>query len=167
MHHQARTKKEHIDIRTTAEAAWDTLSDYARVDLWAPGLWAAAIVGEQQRGVGARRRLRHSLGFRIEEIVTEWHEGSGYGFDLERAPFPMRDVRESIWIEPNGAGVRIHSTVTYGMKLGFIGGLLDRGVVSPLVGRQMRRSLAGLKKLLESAPGQGTATRPAAVSSHE
>lgn len=161
MHHPARTKKEHIDIQTTAKAAWETLSDYASVDLWAPGLWAAAIVGDQQQGVGARRKLRHSLGFRIEEIVTEWHEGSGYGFDLERAPFPMRNVSESIWIEPNCEGVRIHSTVTYGMKLGFLGAWLDRGLVSPLVTRQMRKSLAGLKKLLEKSPRQKAASKPA------
>jgi hypothetical protein len=159
LHHQGRTKEEHIDVHATAKAAWETLSDFASVDLWAPGLWAAALLGEQRHGVGARRKLRHSLGFRIEEVVTEWNEGQGYGFDLVRAPFPMRDVQEKIWIEPNGAGVRIHSTVTYGMKLGFVGVWLDHGVVSPLVSRQMRRSLAGLKQLLEDSPGPDTASK--------
>jgi len=143
------------------------LSDFARVDLWAPGLWAAAIVGEQKQGVGARRRLRHSLGFRIEEVITEWNEGNGYGFELERAPFPMRNVSERIWIEPNGARVRIHSTVTYGMKLGFLGGWLDQVLVSPLVGRQMRNSLAGLKTLLEAPPTQGTTSNPVTQSQYE
>ncbi len=98
-------------------------------------------------------------------MVTEWDEGSGLSFALVRAPFPMKNARENMHIEQRGSMVRIHSKVTYGMQLGLLGAWLDRLLVSRLVSRDMRNSLAGLKELLEGVPIPDGNTKPAIESS--
>jgi hypothetical protein len=98
--------------------------------------------------------MRHAWGFRFEESVTEWNEGGGYSFDVFRAPFPMKDVKES-WIAARHNGLSTVSTrVTYTMHLGPIGKLLDWMLVQFIVKREMRAGLRGLKHYLESGAGK-------------
>lgn len=157
INHQVRTLHESITVKSTPAAAWTVLADFSGVTLWAPGIRTATVVSEQKTGVGARRNLLLNLGFRIEEVITEWNEGSGYSFALVRAPYPMLDVHETIYILAEGDHVQVHSIVNYATKMGVVGTLLDRGVIHRLVKREMRASLTGLKRILERKSGGDSA----------
>ena len=128
---------------------WDLLADFGGVSDWAPYMKTSHLIGDIQSGVGMRRGMRHAWGFRFEETVTHWHEGKGFSFDVFRAPFPMKDVRES-WVVHHEDGLSTVSTqVTYDMRLGPIGRAIDWLLVRFIVTREMRAGLRGLKQYSE------------------
>lgn len=141
---------EHSVITSASPAsAWDVMADYGGVAKWAPGMRDSRVLGEQHQGVGAHRTLRHILGFRIEEVVTDWTEGVAYAFELTRTPFPMRKVSETLGLEPLGGRTRIVSRVWYDMRLGALGRFFDWVFLRHFVAREMRASLRGLKAFIE------------------
>ena len=152
-----RIMKERIDISAPFPAVWDVLADFGGVADWAPYMRTSHLIGETTSGVGTRRGMRHAWGFRFEESVTEWHEGRGYSVHVFRAPWPMKDVRES-WVAGGGDGASTVSTqVSYDMRLGAVGRLLDWMLVRFVVRREMRAGLRGLKDYLECGGGRSIA----------
>lgn len=145
-----RVLTEQIGIQAPKHAVWGVLEDFGGVSEWAPYMRKSYLVGDQKSGVGTSRFMRHAWGFGIEELVTEWTDGHGFCFDVHRAPFPMKDVHET-WVTSHDSGLSTVATrVTYSMRLGFLGKLVDWMLVRFVVRREMRAGLLGLKKYVES-----------------
>jgi hypothetical protein len=140
-------------LNTSRQATWSALADFGDVAAWAPYMRISHVVGEQESGVGTRRAMQHEFGFRFEEKVTAWIEGEGYDFDVLKAPWPMRDVRESWRIGATDGAVTVTTRVEYGMKLGPLGALLDWALVRFIVLREMRSGVRGLKEYVERSNG--------------
>jgi hypothetical protein len=146
---QMRKLVDRIVIETPKQVVWDAMADFGSAAPWAPGMRESSLKGEQKAGVGTQRILRHVWGFRIEEIVTEWVDGAGYSFELVKAPYPMRDVCETWILRPDDNHALLTITVSYGMRLGLIGVLLDAVLVRFLVAREIRLGIFGLKHYVE------------------
>lgn len=144
-----RQIKEGIEIAAPLSLVWAVLENFGDVASWAPYMRRSALVGMQKTGVGTRRRLHHAWGFRLEETVTGWIDGQGFAFDVNRAPYPMKDVREAWVIEYENGRTIIGTSVEYDMHLGQLGSLLDTVLVQYIVRREMRAGLRGLKAYLE------------------
>ncbi len=144
-----RNLEEKIEIRSSKQEAWEVLADFGGAAAWAPGMRTSSVRGELKTGVGAYRVMRHSWGFTVEESVTRWTEGIGYAFDLVRAPFPMSNVRESLSLEYSQGRTVVSTSVSYDMRLGVLGALLDTILVRFLVRREMQAGMRGLKKFVE------------------
>ena len=144
-----RELSEQVEIEAPLELVWQALADFGDVAAWAPYMRISHIVGTRERGVGTRRAMQHELGFRFEEVVTEWREGEGFAFDVLRAPWPMDDVKERWQAEAQGGGTLVSTRVRYGMKIGPAGALLDWSLVRFIVRREMRSGLRGLKEYVE------------------
>jgi hypothetical protein len=152
-----RVLSERIEIKAPTQAVWDVLADFGSVADWAPYMRKSHLVGDRQSGTGTRRAMRHAWGFRFEECVTEWNEGDGYSFDVFRAPYPMKEVKES-WVAGRHNGLSTVTTrVSYHMHLGSVGKLIDWLIVRFVVKREMRAGLRGLKQYLEDGAGRSTA----------
>jgi len=149
-----RQIKEGIEIAAPLDKVWAVLENFGDVYSWAPYMKSSALIGEQKTGVGTRRRLRHAWGFRLEETVTGWIDGSGFSFDVNRAPWPMKDVREAWVIESYKNLTIIGTSVEYDMHLGSFGSALDKLLVRFIVRREMRAGLRGLKQYLENSSNQ-------------
>lgn len=150
-----RVLEERVEIKAPMAHAWAALADFGGVAKWAPYMRSSRLLGERDAGVGARRTMRHAWGFRFEETVTQWHDGKGFSFDVLKAPFPMKDVKES-WVVAREDGYVVVSTqVRYGMRLGALGRALDSLLVRFLVRREMRAGLRGLKQFVERSAGAG------------
>jgi hypothetical protein len=144
-----RLINESVEIETSVDLVWSVLDDFGDVAIWAPYMRHSELIGEQQTGVGTRRKLRHFWGFRLEEVVTEWNDRSGFKFKVNRAPWPMKDVWET-WVIQHGNGrTTVASSVEYDMKLWVPGKLLDWILVRHIVRREMRTGLKGLKDYTE------------------
>jgi len=141
-----RELREQIAIAKPMQPVWSLLADFGGVSEWAPYMKTSHLIGDIDSSVGMRRGMRHAWGFRFEETVTEWQDGQGFSFDVFRAPFPMKDVKES-WMVSRDNGLSVVSTrVTYGMKLGPVGKAIDWLLVRFIVRREMRAGLRGLKQ---------------------
>ena len=148
-----RTLVQAVKIDAPSDEVWLALKDFGDVAAWAPYMRISHIVGDLESGVGVRRAMQHELGFRFEEVVTDWREGQGYDFDVLKAPWPMKDVRESWQMEPSDRGVKVTTRVNYGMKLGPLGSLADFFLVRFIVLREMRSGVRGLKEYVERSAG--------------
>jgi ligand-binding SRPBCC domain-containing protein len=146
-----RQVKEAIEIGAPLDTVWSILENFGDVAAWAPYMRHSALIGEQKTGVGTRRKLRHDWGFHIEEAVTNWDTGRGFVFAVVKAPYPMKDVRETWMIEHANGHTTVTSTVEYSMGLAWLGLLLDYSLVQHIVRREMRAGLRGLKALAELA----------------
>lgn len=146
-----RSIKERIEIGVSLNAVWAILEEFGAVAKWAPYMRHSALIGEQKTGIGTRRKLRHDWGFRLEESVTEWTSGRGFAFDVNRAPYPMKGVRETWLIEHGNGLTTVATTVEYQMHLGWLGSMLDSSLVQHIVRREMRAGLRGLKAFAERA----------------
>jgi hypothetical protein len=144
-----RTLKERIGINTSKQAVWDVMADFGNASVWAPGMRRSGLWGKVKAGVGMHRIMQHTWGFIIEEVVTQWTEGTGYSFELVRAPFPMCSVCETWVLNDDDSQAVLSITVSYGMRLGFIGALLDAVLVRFVVAREMRLGICGLKHHVE------------------
>ena len=145
-----RVLVEEIGIQAPSHSVWEVLEDFGGVSEWAPYMRRSSLVGSQKSGVGASRFMRHAWGFSFEETVTEWTDDHGFSFDVHRAPFPMKDVHET-WVTGHHNGLSTVSTrVSYSMRLGFLGNLVDWMLVRFVVRREMRAGLLGLKQHVES-----------------
>jgi ligand-binding SRPBCC domain-containing protein len=152
-----RLLEERIEIKAPAGLVWDVLADFGGVAEWAPYMRTSHLIGDQSSGIGMRRGMRHAWGFRFEEIVTQWHDGKGFAFDVLKAPFPMKDVKE-VWVVGTEEGHTIVETqVRYGAHLGFLGRIADWLLVRFVVRREMRAGLRGLKQYAETEAGEATA----------
>lgn len=150
-----RILEERVEIDAAADLVWRALADFGGVANWAPYMRSSRLLGEQTSGVGTRRAMRHAWGFHFEERVTQWHDRKGFSFDVLKAPFPMREVKES-WAMARENGRTVVSTqVRYDMGLGPAGRALDGMLVQFLVRREMRAGLSGLKRHLERLAGAG------------
>ena len=144
-----RKLSESVKIAAPSALVWEALSDFGDVAAWAPYMRISHLVGNQEKGVGTRRAMQHELGFRFEECVTEWQEGRGFSFDVLKAPWPMKDVKES-WTSLGDNGfTTVNTQVIYGMRVSLLGRLLDWLLVRFIVRREMRSGLRGLKEYVE------------------
>ena len=144
-----RTLIERVEIRAPKEAVWDALADFGGVADWAPYMKSSHLIGDLESGIGTRRGMRHTWGFQFEETVTSWDEGLDYSFDVFKAPYPMKNVRESWATGMDNGFPTVTTQVKYDMKLGPVGRLLDWMLVRFIVTREMRAGLRGLKQHLE------------------
>jgi len=145
-----RKLEQRIDIQASEGAVWVVLNDFSGVAQWAPYLRHSRLVGGRHSGVGSYRVMRHYWGFRLEEEVVEWTDGTGYTFDVVVVPFPMKDVRETWALEPGNPHVTVTTSVEYDMRIGMLGSILDRVLVRHLIRREMREGLKGLRRYVES-----------------
>lgn len=140
-----RTIEKTTYIDQHPEAVWAVLADFGGVANWAPRMKHSRVTNGQNGGVGTRRVMRHVWGFRIEETVTDWEEGSGFTFRLDRAPPPLREVVETWRIESAAGGTRVCTRVTYRAGWAAIGRIADACFIRFLVAREMTTSLRSLR----------------------
>ena len=157
-----RKLEERIEIKASKQAVWDVMADFGSAAKWAPDMRHSSLKGELKTGVGTHRVMRHLWGFRIEEIVTRWEECAGYSFKLVKAPYPMRDVCETWVLQHDGNQALLAITVSYGMRLGLLGALLDSVLVRFVVARQMRLGICGLKHYVEKMYAKNLSVVPPA-----
>jgi ligand-binding SRPBCC domain-containing protein len=146
-----RLLEERVEIKAPAHLVWEVLADFGGVAEWAPYMRTCHLIGDQTTGIGMRRGMRHAWGFRFEEVVTQWHESKGFAFDVLKAPFPMKDVKEVWVLGPEDGHTVVETQVRYGTHLGFIGSIVDWLLVRFVVRREMRAGLRGLKNHTEQA----------------
>lgn len=149
-----RLLQERVEIRAPADHVWEVLADFGGVAEWAPYMRRSHLIGNQTSGIGMRRGMRHAWGFRFEEEVTQWHKGKGFAFDVLKAPFPMREVKEVWVLAPEDSHTAVETQVRYGTHLGFLGGVVDWLLVRFVVRREMRAGLRGLKEYTEREASQ-------------
>ena len=131
-----------LDCKLDLGGAWQRLRDLSRAHLYVPRLTAVTFVGSQRDGVGTHRRVKWGRLLTMDETVTAWREGEGLTLRLrrrgERPLPPLRDQHFDYGLATRDGRVWLVNRMRYEVGLGFLGGLLDRLLLRPIIGRYLR-----------------------------
>lgn len=143
---------------------WQRLRDLTIPHKYVPGLRDCLMTTEQREGVGASRRVYTSSGMEMDETVEEWQEGKGFVIKLhdgEQPPPPIfAAARFHYILEDAGEGKTLfRPTMTYTIKWGGLGALLDKLLLNVIIRSNMKKVGLGLKQYYESGRPSNPAYR--------
>jgi hypothetical protein len=141
----------HLTVRQQAAApsdsVWAVCADFPNLaDHWS-GLKATRSIGDQTRGVGARRHVGLKPVGALIETVTAWEEGRTVATANEpSALVPFKQAASRLTLAPDGEGTAITFDYRYVPKGGPIGRL-----IAPVIDRKLTRDFEGMLAAIEEA----------------
>ncbi|MBP9218903.1 MAG: SRPBCC family protein [Sterolibacterium sp.] len=134
---------------------WSRLRDLSCPQKYVPGLRDCRMTTERKEGVGASRRVYTTSGMEMDETVVEWNEGQGFVIKLHdgsKPPPPIfTEARFHYLLEDiPGGKTCFKPTMTYTLKFGVLGVLLDRLMINWIVRSNMKKVGLGFKQFYET-----------------
>ncbi len=149
---------ESVVIGSPPRVVWSYLADLEGYDRFMSGITRWDADGEATTGLGARRRMLIKVG--SAEIgglieMVEWDEPN----DLAWSSVTGVDQRGRFRLRPVGNGsTRVELRYQYGVAGGGITGWLSEQISARGISKDLRLSLRGLKRLVESERHQRVAS---------
>lgn len=134
---------------------WQRLRDLSIAHKYVPGLRDCRLTTEKKEGVGASRRVYATSGMELDETVTEWNEGKGFVIKLHdgaKPPPPIfTEARFHYILEDAPGGQTVfRPTMTYTIKWGVLGAVLDKLLLNMIIRSNMKKVGLGLKQFYET-----------------
>jgi ligand-binding SRPBCC domain-containing protein len=139
-----------IRIDATPERVWSVLASLDALAKYDPGVAKAELVSVVKEGPGAARRCDLTPGGWFKERVTDWRPNEALAFELFECTLPVRQLRHSYTLVPDGDGTVVGQRMEYELKFGPLGKLLDAVMVRRKWTSGIRSFLAGLKRYTET-----------------
>lgn len=138
-----------IDLPCPPERVFEAFADPPGWAAWFDDMKSGAWTSPAPHGVGATRTMVLGL-TTAEETILAWEPGRRFAFRIDRLGVPLvRAMAEDYRLEPTASGCRLVWIVGYEpTPLA----RLVHPVVRAVFGRQFRRSLDGLRRVLAGAP---------------
>ncbi|MBW2268473.1 MAG: SRPBCC family protein [Deltaproteobacteria bacterium] len=144
--------RSHIDL--SPELAWQNLRDLTLAKHYVPGVVDVEMTTERTEGVGASRRILKDDGATMDETVVDWREGEGFAFRFHRGvegpPAPFERAGFVYELQPDGTGSEVITTLSYTVRWGAMGRLLDRFVLRRQIQAEVETIASGLARYYES-----------------
>jgi hypothetical protein len=138
-----------IRIAADTRKVWQILADLEAVQHYNPGVSSAHRIGDK-RGVGAMRSCDLKDGGSVRETVVGFEEGEAITMELTESPWPVRDMRWRTSLRKDGADTVVSQVMTYEMKLGPAGRLLNALAMKAKMNKAVGDVFESLKKYAES-----------------
>ena len=141
----------HLTVRRRAAAScsalWAVLADFPNLaEIW-DGLKGSQPVGDQTRGVGARRRVDLKPFGSLTETVIAWEDERTLATANEpSALVPFKSAEATLTLEPAGDGATMTFDYRYEPRGGPVGGL-----TGPVIDRLLRRDFERMLTAVEAA----------------
>lgn len=146
------TFKKQITINASKQKVWDIVSNLGDIYKFHPGVSKSYYTTEEAEGVGAARICELLPAGKILETVKSWEDGSGFVLQIdpiEKAP-PVKDFTGHFQLkEINLNSTNVSLTVSYEMKLGLVGDILNKVMIKSKLEKGIDALLAGLKVYIE------------------
>ncbi|MFT6747739.1 MAG: carbon monoxide dehydrogenase subunit G [Glaciecola sp.] len=144
--------KKGITIKASKENVWKTLSNLGGVHKYHPGVINSYYSTDKKEGVGAAGICELAPMGKVLETATSWEKGKKLSLrikPLEKTP-PFKGFDATITlIEEKVGEVKLEFDISYGMKLGLIGIILNKMVVESQLHKGIQGVMDGLKVHLE------------------
>jgi len=147
-----------------AASIWNTLENFAGIEKYAPTIKSSPIVGEQQTGLGAKRRCTFADGSSLVETIVEYEEGEGYRMALSEYSFPLKYMFADIYVKPvDEQSSEVTMSSDFLVKAGPLGWLMGFFLMRPIMKGAFKKVMSGLayysetgKTIGENIPNDGT-----------
>lgn len=144
-----------VIVNLPRQEVWQRLRDLGIAHKYVPDLRDCRMTTEQREGVGTSRRVYTTSGMEMDETVIEWNEGQGFVIRLHDGDKPPPPVFKEacfhyIIEDAPGGSTRFLPTMTYTLKFGVLGRLLDALIINMIIRSQMKKVGLGLKQFYET-----------------
>lgn len=142
-----------IWIDAPKNEVWAALADFGNIYRFNPSVPSSHSTNELSSGEGATRHCDFLVeGSSVEERIVEWHEGDRMVVEIYegvKTP-PWENVFADIAVEEVDGGTLVRGTMSYDMRYGPVGSLMDRFMIQPQFGKAWGGIFAGLKQYIET-----------------
>src|SRR5262249_3444689 len=139
-----------IHIAAAPETVWRVLGRLDALHEYDPGVKKASVLSGPREGVGASRKCDLAPGGWFEERVTEWTPHDAMAFELFACSLPVKRLRHRYTLTADGVGTLVKQTMTYELKFGPLGWVMDALMVRRKWNEGVRGFFTGLKERVES-----------------
>ncbi len=130
-------------IAADVDTVWRTLSRFAELSQWGPGVDQSSLLTRTSEGVGTTRRVQVGRNT-LRETVTDWAPGRRLAYTITGLPPLVREASNTWELAAQGSMTRVTLTSEVRTKGGPV---LDRIVLRKLgsVGEQLLAGLAAAR----------------------
>jgi carbon monoxide dehydrogenase subunit G len=134
-------------VAASSASVWAVCADFPNLaDHWS-GLKASRAIGDQTRGVGARRQVELKPVGALVETVTIWEDGRTLATaNQPSALVPFKQAEAGLTLEPEGDGTAITFDYRYVPRGGPMGRL-----TGPVIDRMLRTNFESMLAAIEEA----------------
>ncbi len=139
-----------IKINASQADTWALLSDFNNVYTWAPGVKVSHGLSQKEKMVGAGRHCELPGFGAIDEVVTQWQEGTGFVYDVTPLG-PLNNAYSSWWLTKlNDQTTRLDVVLSYDLRFGLFGKLLHSLIMKNKLQSSLPDTLSACKKRVET-----------------
>src|SRR5262245_24452748 len=139
-----------VRIDAPPEKVWSVLSSLDVLQQYDPGVVRSEIVSPTREGPGSARRCDLAPGGWFKERIADWRPHQALSFELYECTLPVRALKHSYTLVPDGGGTLVRQRMEYELKFGPVGKLLDAMIVRRKWIAGIRGFFAGLKSYVET-----------------
>jgi ligand-binding SRPBCC domain-containing protein len=138
-------------IRTHAspERVWSILNDLEAVRSYNSSVRSVTITSETRAGVGATRSCELAPKGTVVERVTLCEELRAIGFEVVKSDWPIHFMRWTTSLAADSEGTVISQQLSYKVKFGPLGWLLDQLVMKRKLSATLDNVFANLVRVCE------------------
>jgi ligand-binding SRPBCC domain-containing protein len=142
-----------IHIDAPARKVWSVLASLDALDRYDPGVTKSEIVTPTREGPGSARRCDLKPRGWFKERVADWKPNESLSFELFECTLPVRRLKHSYTLTPDGSGTVVRQRMEYELKFGPIGKLMDTVMVRKKWDAGIKSFFDGLKVFVETGRG--------------
>lgn len=139
-----------IVIDAPIEKIWGALSQVEELEKYDPTVKTSRAISENKSGAGAKRKVEMKDGKNwFEEKISTWLPNEELSYELTACSFPVQQLRHTYRFEKIGNSISVSQVMTYKIKYGLLGKILDALVVRKQSDAGIKLFFSGLKSYVE------------------
>ncbi|HRC91900.1 MAG: SRPBCC family protein [Saprospiraceae bacterium] len=140
-----------ITVNASIDAVWVMLANPELLDQYDPTVKKSTLISPEKTGVGAKRKVTMMDGKNwFEEKITEFKPNEVLTYQLTACSFPIKELKHGYSFEKAGNQTTIKQVMTYTVKFGLLGKLLDLLMIRKQSDKGIKKFFAGLKSYVET-----------------
>jgi len=112
---------------------------------------SARFLSDRREGAGAMRRCELKPKGWVEERVWEWSPPHVIGLEVAASEWPIAFMKWRTALEKDGDATRMSQDLSYKVKFGPLGALMDLLVMRRMLNKGIGDSIEALKRYVESS----------------
>ncbi len=143
--------KHEITIEASPEKVFSVLENLEEVQHYNPTVTFAKYISDHKSGAGSARECELGDEGKIRERVTAVDPGKSITMELYEHNWPIKSMQWTTNVLPNGAETRVTQKLTYEMKFGLLGALLNKLVMRNKMDSTLNEVFISMKNYIEKS----------------
>lgn len=143
------TLRHEILISAPIGNVWKAVGDLLAVQHYNPTVASVRYTSDQHEGVGAGRRCDLRPKGWVEERIWDWRPPHAIGLEVAASQWPIVFMKWKTELANDGTATRVRQKMSYQLKFGPLGSVLDGLVMRRKLDRSIREIFESLKRFVE------------------